>query len=347
MARRAPGTKHSLTYGGSLRASFYDLTLAPGDSFRSSVGVFGEDQIALSPRLTVSLGARLDKFDSFGLQVSPRASAVFRPTTSQALRVAVNRAFRAPALLETYADTVFVNRIPLVPGLPPVVFATTVAGNRELRPEVMRAVEVGYTRTLGTRATLAITAYQNSVRDNVRFSQVASYGPTDPPEGWFLPLEFVPPLPKTMSYLNIGTVRDRGVELTSHASWGHGVSTRVAYAWQDKTVATENDAAFPLQLNRAPRHQASVRAVYDGTRWSGSVGAAYTGDAFWSDVLDARFWGTTDSYTLMDARVVAPIIRRSLDLSIACINLLDAKVKQHVFGDILRRQVTAELRVGW
>ena len=69
-------------------ASVYDLTLAPGDSFRSSAGVFVEDQIALGPRLTVSLGAREDKFDSFGAQFSPRASAVFRPTASQTFRAA-------------------------------------------------------------------------------------------------------------------------------------------------------------------------------------------------------------------------------------------------------------------
>jgi outer membrane receptor protein involved in Fe transport len=345
--RRALGTRQSLSVGGSARVNLYNLTLAPDDSFRSALGAFVEDQITLTPRLTWSAGVRVDKYDSFDTAVSPRSSLVFRPTPRQAVRIAFNRAFRAPSLLETFAEADFVNVIPLLPGLPPVTFSTQVAGNRGVRPEVMRAIEAGYTVAIGRRASASVTVYQNSVKDKIRLAQVESYGPQLPPPGWPLPPAFVPPLPKTLTYLNVGTVRDRGLELTGRAEWTQGVSTRASYVLQADTKATETDPNFPLQLNRPPRQRATLSVVYEQARIRGSLNLIYSGSAYWSDVLDPRFWGTTASYMMVNGLVAVPIGHESLELVIGGVNLANRPIKQHVFGDVLRRQVTAELRVKW
>ena len=347
VAHRTLGARQALRFGASTNMDHYRLTLAPGDSFRGAVGGFVEDQIAVTPQLTWSVGSRLDKFDTFGATLSPRTSLVYQPTRNQAIRFAFNRAFRAPSLIETFALTDFVNVIPLLPGLPPIVFSTTIAGNRDLQPEVMHAVEGGLTTTLGPRASVSATVYYNSVRDNVRFLQVESYGPADPPPGWFLPPEFVPPLPKRMTFLNIDTVRDRGLELTSNADWGRGISTRASYTFQAETKATRSDPNVPLQLNQAPTHQAFLGMTYAGRPWRGAVDVSYTGSAFWSDVLDARFWGTTPGATLVNGKISRALRGDTVAVSVSATNLFDRRIKQHVFGDILRRQVTAALRFNW
>src|SRR5262249_25371013 len=168
-----------------------------------------------------------------------------------------------------------------------------------------------------------------------------------PPPGWPLPPAFVPPLPKAMTFLNIDTVRDYGLELTTHAEWDYGVSTRASYSYQADTKATKSDPNIPLQLNRPPTHHASVGVVYDGRPWRGSVDVSYTDSAFWSDVLDSRFWGTTPSYVLVNGKVSYPLRGESVSVAVSATNLFDRRVKQHVFGDFLRRQVTVDLRVKW
>ncbi len=347
IAHRALGARQAVSVGGSVTLNTFDLTLAPGDSFRSAVGAFIEDQVALTPRLTWTIGTRVDKFDTFAATLSPRTSLVFRPTRKQALRVAVNRAYRAPSLIETFASTTIDNVIPIVPGLPPVVFSTLVTGNRRLDPEVGRAVEVGITSEVGARATVSASAYYNSTNGFVRFYETESYGPNAPPPGWPLPVELVPAVPRTLTWLNAGRVRNRGIELTGRVELPYGLSTRASYTFQDAPKATGTDPRYPLQLNRQPKQMASAGLIYQSEEWNGSVDTSYVGEAYWSDVLDARFWGTTPSFVLLNARVAYPLPRVSMQLALSGTNLLDRRIKQHVFGDILRRHVSAELQVRW
>jgi outer membrane cobalamin receptor len=206
---------------------------------------------------------------------------------------------------------------------------------------------VGITSQVGARGSVSASAYYNSTNGFVRFYETESYGPHAPPPGWPLPVEFVPAVPRTLTWLNVGTVRNRGMELTGRVELPHGISTRASYSFQDTPTATKTDPRYPLQLNRQPKHMASAGLIYQGQQWSGSVDTSYVGDAYWSDVLDARFWGTTSSFGLLNARVVYPLPRVSAQLALSGSNLLDRRIKQHVFGDIFRRHVSAELHVTW
>lgn len=347
VARRTLGSRHALTAGATATLTGFDLTLAPGDSFRSAVGAFVEGAIAVTPKLTFGVGSRVDKFDTFGATFSPRTSLVFRPTSGKALRLAFNRAYRAPSLIETFASTGLVNVIPLLPGLPPIVFATQVTGNRDLDPEVMRAVELGFTTSLTSRASLSATAYYNSLKGRVGFVQSESYGPTSPPPGWPLPVELVPPLPRTLTWLNVGNVRDRGLELAARAEVGRGVTARASYSYQTRPTVTDTDPRFPLQLNRPASHKAAAGAVYTGTRLAGALDVVYSGRAFWADILDARFWGETRAYVQVNAKASYSLRQDSLLVSASATNLFDRRIQQHVFGDIVPRQLVVTLRAAW
>ena len=302
-ARRSVGTRQALVYGGNVRFTAFDVSVAPGESGRSDFGVFVEDQIVLSPQVTWSIGARVDKFDTFDVTGSPRTTLIIQPNRDQSIRVAYNRAFRPPSLFENYGDVDLPNGLPLVPGQPPFIFITRGIGSLDLNPEIIHSVEVGYSFLLGDRATVSATVYRHSISDNIGFFPTELFGPTNSPPGWPLRPEDVPPLPKTFAFVNVGTIRDQGIELALHTDWEYGLSTRASYTFQDDTTITESDPTLPLQLNQAPTHQWAIGIFRDGPRWRGSLNVAYTDEAFWSDVLDSRFWGTTDSYVLTSGQL--------------------------------------------
>jgi hypothetical protein len=66
---------------------------------------------------------------------------------------------------------------------------------------------------------------------------------------------------------------------------------------------------------------------------------SYSDSAYWQDVLDARFAGTTDAFTLVNGGFGVRWLGDRLVTSVKVSNLANAEVQQHIFGDVLRRQV--------
>lgn len=72
---------------------------------------------------------------------------------------------------------------------------------------------------------------------------------------------------------------------------------------------------------------------------------SYSDSAFWQDVLDDRYHGTTAAYTLVNAGLgVKWGTRDRVVTSIKVTDLGNQEIHQHVFGDITKRQVVGELR---
>jgi hypothetical protein len=77
----------------------------------------------------------------------------------------------------------------------------------------------------------------------------------------------------------------------------------------------------------------------------GSLNVSYQDEAFWQDVLDSRFHGTTEAFTQVNGAFGVRWPGDRVTTTIKFNNLLDEEIQSHVFGDILRRQVIGELRV--
>jgi outer membrane receptor protein involved in Fe transport len=335
--RRLRMSNHALNIGGTVRADRFDLSIAPQDKGRVDLAAFAEDSITLRPSVKVVAGARVDKFDTTDAVFAPRLALVLTPTPRESVHVTYNRAFRAPSLLENFVNVDLPAVIPLDP---PFLYFQSTVGSDSLHMERLDSVEAGYTHVLNSRTTVTATVYQQRIVDNIRFFPIRFYGPGNPPPGWPLPAAFVPPLPHVYSFLNLGKVTDRGVELSTHVEWAR-LSLQGAYTFQS-TPKLENEAsAFPLQINHPPRHSGSGRVTYATARWSAAADATYTDRAFWSDVFTEPFWGFTDSFVAVNGRVSMHVPRSSADVWVSATNLLDEKIKSHVFGDIVRRKVTA------
>lgn len=341
--RRAVGKRHLLVFGVAGRANRFDINLAPNRSDRNDAGVFIEDIFAVSRALEINAGLRLDYFDALGTVPSPRLSVIVKPTDAQAIRLAANRAYRAPTLLEQFLETAVPNVL-VLPSGQPVFFYSQAVGNPELERESIDALELGYSARYRNFYVDA-AVYRNTIEDNTAFFPSEFYSAADPPAGWPLPPSAVPPfaLPKTFTFFNVGRVRMEGLELSGEVRPRLSTTLRASYTYQRDPRVENDHPLIPLVVNRPPRHMGSVSGEYRRERWFGSASVSYTGRAFWADVLDQRFWGYSDASTIVSA-AAGMEVRRNGEVSLEGTNLLDRRVKQHVFGDVIGRKVAIQLR---
>lgn len=147
-----------ITIGGEANRVNVDHT----DSFgldvrhtaRGSRAVFVEDRYSrtIGPgSMEIAIGARYDRFDTFGSQTSPRIAAAWVVSNSK-WRAAYGEGFRAPAIGELYAPFF---------------------GNAGLHAERSRNVEVGFDRYVG-HAVLSLTAFRSDYDDLITYDVTAS-----------------------------------------------------------------------------------------------------------------------------------------------------------------------------
>ena len=68
---------------------------------RSSTSLVLQDDYYIDARTTLNTGLRLDDYEDFGSNLSPRISLVFRQSDSQVFKAQLARAFRPPSLIES------------------------------------------------------------------------------------------------------------------------------------------------------------------------------------------------------------------------------------------------------
>ena len=343
---RAIGTRHALTYGGNFRHNAFDISLAPNGDDRNEGGGYVQDEIHISRHFRWIIGGRLDKSSSIGDVVfSPRTILLIKPSASHTFRVSVNRAFRSPSLINNSLDVTVVTPV-VLPVIGSFAFPTDAVGDPDLKQETLTAYEAGYSGIVARRALVTLAVYWNHTDEAIRFTPVAAYSPSNPPPGWPLPPQFVPAgaLPSRYTYVNLGTVKDKGFEGGVDAMLTRGVSAFVNYSYQSKPVV-EFPAPFDVNdVNWPAKHRFNVGVSADYRRYFGTMSVSFTDEAYWQDVLDERFAGSTDSFTLVNGSVGAQWASERVVTSIKGINLTNRQVMQHIFGDVLKRQIVADVR---
>jgi outer membrane receptor protein involved in Fe transport len=359
---RPIGTKHVLSYGANFRRNNFEVSLAPNGDDRNEGGGYIQDEIFLGDRFRWVIGGRLDKFSSIDDPVfSPRTTFMYKPSAEQTVRVSFNRAFRAPSFINNFLDTTILNAANLSaisPVLANFIFPVHAVGNADLSQETMTAYEVGYTGVIKNRATVTAAIYWNQTDDAINFAQVASYTPANPPPTWprnpatgqfLIPpivLGLIPPpgLPSEFTYVNLGKFWDKGFELGIDAAVNEYVNVFGNYSYQADPDPVDPD--FNLaELNLPPTNRFNVGFNFNYGRFLGNLAVNYTDEAFWQDVLDARFHGTTDAYTLINVGAGVKWASDKVVTSIKITNLANEDVLQHIFGDVIKRNIVGELRV--
>jgi iron complex outermembrane receptor protein len=344
--------RHVVSYGGNVRLNFFDLSIAPTSDDRTEFGIFAQDEIFLSDVFRWVVGARVDRFDYIDDFVfSPRTTLMIKPQDNHTFRVSYNRAYRSPSVINNHLNLIIAEPISLAALGGPALYALpiNITGNTDLEEQSLDAFEVGYSSTLG-RTVLSAAFYRNWVKNEILFTEdpTGRYTAANPPANWPLPagaINFIPgrSLTGRFTYMNFGKSTQQGFELGVNSSVNAMFDVFANYSWQ----AEPDPEGFPLsELNLPATHRFNAGVSFSHDRFMANLSVSYSDEAFWQDVLTAAYSGTTDAYTLVNGGFGYRWNDR-FTASIKAVNLGNDDVQQHVFGDLTKRQISAELRVNF
>jgi outer membrane receptor protein involved in Fe transport len=362
---RILGGKHVLTYGGNLRFNHFNLTIAPPEDSRTEGGGYVQDEFMISQWMRVVAGFRVDKFTSIDDAVfSPRVAMVLKPAADQSVRASYNRAFRAPSMVHNQLNTVVATPIPLglispFYGSAIYMLPTTATGNKDLTEEYVDAFEVAYTASIRGRATVSAAAFYTKYQDGIYFTTVETWQ-TAPPG--FPGLGQIPgsaiwanflaqsglQFPKTYTYRNLGDVKNKGIELGLDGVLSSNATAFVTYAYQAEPVPSFpglSDTQALAEINLPSKHLFSIGMTGNYKRAYGTISVSHASEAFWQDVLDARYSGYTKPYTSVNFTIGTKWSDGRYGLALKATNIANQSIQQHIFGDIIKRMVVAEFRV--
>jgi len=257
-----------------------------------------------------------------------------------------------------------------------------VVGNPDLLQETLTAYEVGWSGALNDWIGASAAVYLNDKRDSIDFTDHTFWSGQNPPPGWneafaevgdfigrlgaVLPPGTLPPeigavavnpaflidalgalagaqLPASFSYVNRISVRESGMELGLTGRRGN-FGGFVNYSWQAEPVVEgfgEEDAD-EISIPAAYRINAGLDAEFGAVDVGLSLN--YTDRAYWTDVLTAEYHGWTEAFTMVNATLAINLMEGRFQPSVRMINLLNQEIQNHVFGDVLRRQIIGGLR---
>ena len=188
------GTRQVLSYGGNFRFNNFDLSIAPLGSNRTEAGVYVQDEIFLTDKFRLNIGARVDKFDEHrrrGVLAAPGGDfQAGRRSRRSACRS--TSAFRSPSLINNYSTGRIINQIDLAqinPAFAAAGAATSLRRARGRQPGPPQERSIRPSRS-ATPASIKqpcdgfCGGLLHEEQDEIFFTQTGRYRATNPPPGW-------------------------------------------------------------------------------------------------------------------------------------------------------------------
>jgi len=149
--------KHTVTFGSEERDNTrqeQDFFAAPvNTTFRSSptgsiAAVYGQDEFAITSKLTFDAGLRYDHYSGIRGSTNPRLGLIYHPWGHTSLKALYGTAFRAPDAFEIYP-----------------VAGAAFEYNPQLAAETERTLEAVAEQELGHHFTVSGSVFQNRIRN--------------------------------------------------------------------------------------------------------------------------------------------------------------------------------------
>jgi len=173
--------RHEIVWGAGYRAThdafINTLNLAVLEPERRRVtlaDIFVQDEVTLSPDLTLTLGLKGERSSFSGADYMPSARLAWRPSDKAMWWAAVSRAVRTPSRIER--DLVFD-----IPGLGRLV------ENNTFESEHLIAYEAGYRGRPLERLSLSVSAFYNDY-DDLRSNEASATGTIPVGSGFYYPV---------------------------------------------------------------------------------------------------------------------------------------------------------------
>ncbi|HEY8516760.1 MAG TPA: TonB-dependent receptor [Candidatus Binatia bacterium] len=243
------------------------ITAPPIDASATQLSPFLQDEIFLHDQWSLVLGLSLDDHNRYGLEVNPRGTLMWRPTSDLSFGFTAGRGYRAPDLLQLY--DIDINNVAIVGNR---VTGYAIVGNPNLKAETDVAFnfEASWRPWRGIRSSLVLFRHDF---DNLIANVVACPTPTMCNPGFKNPFpDLQGPI---FSFDNVSSARTQGFDLGldffpldwiwEQGSDPHVVKLSIAYGFLD----SENQSGIPgedgKQLPFRPKNRAIPSVTYTHT----------------------------------------------------------------------------------
>ena len=274
---------------------------------RSNFGFYAQDRVAIGGRGFVTLGARVERNDSYGTRVVPRGAVAWRLSSGEhatTLHASGGAGINEPNFTQTFGSAF---------SLP----------NPDLKPERSRTFDLGVESWLSPRVRLDVTGFHHTYRDQIAF-------------------EIVDFVTFDGAYFNLGQTRAQGIETALDVSAAPGLTFRGAYTWLDGEIidpAQNFDAVYEKgrELLRRPKHQGSFAARYAAGRFDVGANVVVVGERTDSDFSSLGLEQNA-GYTRVDARA-SVLVRGALHAYVVLENAFDREYQEALGYPALGRSI--------
>jgi outer membrane cobalamin receptor len=312
------GSRHLLSAGADADHETGALGSRSGDLLepdRTNFGVFAQDRGLLGQRAYLTLGARVERNDSYGTEAVPRAALAVRLREGEdatTLRTSAGMGIKAPSFFESFGESFFAK------------------GNPDLLPERSRTFDLGIEqRFFGNRLRATLTGFHHDYRDQIAYTVIDF----ETFEG---------------TYVNLGHTRARGLEAELDLQPRPWLGLLGQYTYTDSEILESANDFSPVYavgepLLRRPRHQGALTARLSFPRWSAGLTIAHVGERADSDFVGLGLTRNA-AHTRLDARVHVRLFG-PLEAWLVGENLTDAAYQQALGFPALPRSVRGGLRL--
>lgn len=278
------GTHNSLRAGVEYRANRLSTSTGfPGATRYRVYAGSGMWESTLTPSLTWTLAGRIDhlRLAQMGLVDQPslftkddydrtitewslNSALRYAVSSSDTLRLSVNRGVQAPSLFALGARLTFP-----IPGFP---FPYVLSGDPYLKPSTVWSTEAGWTHVTGDGGNrVSLTAFYNRTSDVMSLSGFSSPLRAMPPQFPFI----------LQTPANVGSFEAYGLEAEAAGRFSSRWTWMANYTWTHSKHDIEGNAdgmfRWPLALDRAtPEHKAKAQISYAHGAWLATLAARYT-----------------------------------------------------------------------
>jgi iron complex outermembrane receptor protein len=306
--------KHRISVGAGYRYAFDEtmptpvLRFIPDDRRLHWASAFAQDDIELSPTLSVTVGAKAQTAIYVSPEFMPDLRLSWNPSPRQFFWIAASRVARTPGR---------VDRELFVPGNAPFF----IRGGPDFQSEVGNVFEIGHRAQPTTRLTYSIALFYSQL-DQLRGGRLAPGG------GAFISNEV--------------EGNTSGIEawalLQATDKWR--LTAGLLELRQDlRAKDGSGNLSGPANLGNDPRHTVKLRSTYRLTD-------AIDLDVSWRYVSSLSYLATVPAYHATDVRI-AWRPRPGLELSLTGANLFDrghVEFDEHGFPAVIPRTAYAQLR---
>ncbi len=312
------GSRHLLSAGADAEHETGALGSRGGDLLepdRTNFGVFAQDRVLLGQRAYLTLGARVERNDSYGTEAVPRATLAVRLREGEdatTLRTSAGMGIKAPNFFESFGESFFAR------------------GNPDLLPERSRTFDLGIEQRLfGNRLRATLTGFHHDYRDQIAYTLIDF----ETFEG---------------TYVNLGHTRARGLEAELDLQPRPWFGLFGQYTLTDTEILESASDFNPIYavgepLLRRPRHQGALTARLSFPRWSAGLTVLHVDERADSDFVGLGLTRNA-AYTRLDARVHVRVYG-PLEVWLVGENLTDATYQEALGFPALPRSVRGGLRL--